>query len=191
MENLREFLNQFDSIPESSIDSFINLTSIEEFKKNETLINFNEVSKKFYIIKSGIVRSYHSDLKGKEYTRSFFTKGKAVGSLNSLISKKPTQIAYETLTGVNLYSIDFNEFMNLTKKDIHIANLYNRFLERIFFLMESEIFSLALLDASERYLKLKEEIPDIDNIMTQYHIAAYLNVTPVQLSRIRKKLYSK
>jgi hypothetical protein len=57
--------------------------------------------------------------------------------------------------------------------------------------MESEIFSLAVLDASERYLKLQEEIPDIDNIMTQYHIAAYLNITPVQLSRIRKKLYSK
>ena len=191
MVNLKEFLNQFGSIPESSIDSFINLASIEEFKKNETLINFNEVSKDFYIIKSGIVRSYHVDLKGKEYTRSFFTKGKAVGSLNSLISKKPTQIAYETLTDVKLYSIDFNKFMNLTKKDIDIANLYNRLLERIFFLMESEIFSLAVLDASERYLKLQEEIPDIDNIMTQYHIAAYLNITPVQLSRIRKKLYSK
>ncbi len=53
------------------------------------------------------------------------------------------------------------------------------------------ISELSSLNATERYVKLKKEIPDIDNLIQQYHIASYLNITPVQLSRIRKELYSK
>ncbi|APZ46606.1 hypothetical protein BW723_10010 [Polaribacter reichenbachii] len=191
MLSLKEFTNQFKDIPEKSFDSFLQLASKVEFKKNEFLIKFNEVAINFYIIKTGIVRSYIVDEKGKEYTRSFFTLGKPTGSLNSLLSKEPSKLAYECLTDCTLYKINYNNFMTLTKTDIGLANLYSRLLEYVFFLMESEIYNLAILDASERYLKLKREIPDIENIIAQYHIAAYLNISAVQLSRIRKKMYSK
>ncbi|MBL4904660.1 MAG: hypothetical protein JKZ00_01235 [Flavobacteriaceae bacterium] len=58
-------------------------------------------------------------------------------------------------------------------------------------MVEKRITELSTLDATARYLKLKNDIPDIDNLIQQYHIAAYLNITPVQLSRIRKEIYSK
>ncbi|MGB6268061.1 MAG: hypothetical protein WBF67_03545 [Olleya sp.] len=41
------------------------------------------------------------------------------------------------------------------------------------------------MNAKGRYLKLREKIPNIDNLIPQYQIAAYLSITPVQLSRIR------
>jgi hypothetical protein len=57
--------------------------------------------------------------------------------------------------------------------------------------MEDKIHELALLNATERYLKLKRAIPKIETVIPQYHIASYLNVSAVQLSRIRKEIYSK
>ncbi|WP_405565619.1 Crp/Fnr family transcriptional regulator [Polaribacter sp. Asnod6-C07] len=190
MLSLKEFTYQFKDIPEKSLDTFIKLASKVEFKKNEFVIKFNDVSTSFYIIKSGIIRSYLVDEKGKEYTRTFFTQGKPAASLNSLISKQPSKLAYECLTDCTLYKINYKDFLSLTKTDINIANLYAKLLEYVFFIMESEIYNLAILDATERYLKLKNEIPEIENIIAQYHIAAYLNISAVQLSRIRKKLYS-
>ncbi|MBU3011846.1 Crp/Fnr family transcriptional regulator [Polaribacter vadi] len=190
MLSLKEFTYQFKDIPEKSLDTFIKLASKVEFKKNEFVIKFNDISTNFYIIKSGIIRSYLVDEKGKEYTRTFFTHGKPAASLNSLISKQPSKLAYECLTDCTLYKINYKDFLSLTKTDINIANLYAKLLEYVFFIMESEIYNLAILDATERYLKLKNEIPEIENIITQYHIAAYLNISAVQLSRIRKKLYS-
>jgi len=38
-------------------------------------------------------------------------------------------------------------------------------------------------------LKFKKDNPGIENLIPLYHIASYLNITPVQLSRIRKDLY--
>jgi len=44
------------------------------------------------------------------------------------------------------------------------------------------------LNALERYLCLKKEIPNIENLIQLNQIANYLNITPVQFSRIRKKI---
>ena len=51
---------------------------------------------------------------------------------------------------------------------------------------EEKILDLSMLNATQRYEKLKEKHPGIDNLINQYHIASYLNITPVQLSRVRK-----
>ena len=41
---------------------------------------------------------------------------------------------------------------------------------------------------NKSYLKLIGQIPEINDLIPQFHIASYLGITPVQLSRIRKKL---
>ena len=55
---------------------------------------------------------------------------------------------------------------------------------------EKRIAELAGLNATERYIKLRKEISTIDTILPQKQIANYINVTPIQLSRIRKKIFS-
>tara|TARA_B110000977_G_scaffold175613_1_gene230479 strand:+ start:156 stop:302 length:147 start_codon:yes stop_codon:yes gene_type:complete len=47
---------------------------------------------------------------------------------------------------------------------------------------------MALLDAADRYLIFKEEDPGLEGLIPQYHVAAYLGVSPTQFSRIRQKL---
>jgi len=44
------------------------------------------------------------------------------------------------------------------------------------------------LNATQRYLNLRQCIPNIDDLIPQFQIASFLNITPVQLSRVRKKL---
>ena len=43
-------------------------------------------------------------------------------------------------------------------------------------------------DATANYLTFRKELPGLEDLVPQYHIASYLGVTPVQLSRIRAKL---
>ena len=46
--------------------------------------------------------------------------------------------------------------------------------------------SLISKSATERYLDLKNEYPGIEKRVNQTHIASYLGITPVSLSRIRR-----
>ncbi|MCP4400288.1 MAG: Crp/Fnr family transcriptional regulator, partial [bacterium] len=47
---------------------------------------------------------------------------------------------------------------------------------------------LVLTNAEERYKHFQQEHPGLESKIPQYHIASYLGITPVALSRIRSKL---
>jgi len=58
-------------------------------------------------------------------------------------------------------------------------------------MMDNRNRELSSLDATQVYLKLQKEKPHFIKSIPLNYIASYLNVTPVQLSRIRKELNKK
>lgn len=191
MNFLTDFIDSIGGIPEESIQKLLALISYKKLTKGHSIAKFGEVPNDIYILKSGVIRSFFTDEKGKEYIRHIFTPIRATGALGAMILDKPSRLSYDCLSDCEVYLINFKEFKNLTLEDKAIANLYARVLELVFLSLESKIYDLSVLNATERYLKLKKQIPEIENLIPQYHIASYLNITPVQLSRIRKEIYSK
>ena len=189
MKKFIDTLSRFYPLSKETGEQFAKILHIQEFKKGERIADLGEVPSDFFILTAGIVRSYITDEKGKEFTRSLYVPITAVGAFSALIQQKTSSIVYECLTDCTLLVGDYNKFKELASENIELANLYNMVLERIFMRMEKRIFELSTLDAKQRYLKLKKHIPEIENLIPQYHIASYLNITPVQLSRIRKDLY--
>lgn len=189
MKKLIDALLEFYPLSEETQKQYAKLLAFQQLKKKDRIADLGEIPTKFYVLTSGVVRSYITDEKGKEFTRSLYVPMRAVGAFSALIRQKPADVIYECLTDCTVLVGDFKEFKQLASHNVEIANLYNQLLERIFIRMEKRIFELSVLDAKQRYLKLKKHIPEIENLIPQYHIASYLNITPVQLSRIRKDLY--
>ncbi len=44
------------------------------------------------------------------------------------------------------------------------------------------------MSASERYRLLREDFPGIEDLVSQYHLASHLGITPIALSRIRRRM---
>lgn len=191
MELLSVFINNFHPLPPESYKRFLALTKLKKFSPKEILTKNGEIPKELFILKSGIARSYYTNEKGNEYIRSLFTPFSSTGSLGALVSNKPSELTYECITDCELYAINFKELKKLALIDNDIAVMYANALESIFLLLEDKIYDLSALNATERYLKLKKLIPEIETLIPQYHIASYLNISAVQLSRIRKDIYSK
>jgi len=144
---------------------------------------------KIYLLNKGVVKSYIYLESGKEFTKTLFTSMDFFSSLTSLLAQSPSEFVYESITDCHVYSADFKEFKKLCEGNVEILKLYAKGLEFLFSAGERNHLEIASFNAKERYLKLRERIPEIDNLMPQYQIASYLNITPVQLSRIRKTLY--
>ena len=66
--------------------------------------------------------------------------------------------------------------------------MYNRILEHVFIRYEERQLELISMDAKAQYLALLKKMPNIEELIPQYQIASYLSITPVQLSRIRRKI---
>ena len=84
--------------------------------------------------------------------------------------------------------VDYKKFMDLCKENSGINTLYSKVLEAVYMKYENRLMDLIALDAKGRYLELRKQVPMVETLIPQYHIASYLGITPVQLSRIRKKL---
>tara|TARA_R110002050_G_scaffold190019_1_gene324642 strand:- start:7584 stop:8162 length:579 start_codon:yes stop_codon:yes gene_type:complete len=182
------FLNSFIDISELTFDKLKNISTFKRLEANTQIARAGDNTSKLYMLVSGLMRVYLSTESGKEFNKNFFMPICFVGPYTSLIKGEPSKLTYETLTDCKVYEIDFKELKNLCKQDIVISNLYNKIVEHVFIKYEKRQLELISLDAKQRYLQLKKRIPDIDSLIPQYHIASYLSITPVQLSRIRKSL---
>lgn len=183
-----DFLKSKFNVSEETFLILQNLSSRKTLKTGERIIKQEGMSSKLYFLTSGLMRSVRVSGKGKEYTKNIYSPISFVGPLSSILTNKPSFLTYEALTDCKVYEVDFEEFFNLTETIIEISNLYNRVLEYLFIIYERKQFESTSLNATQRYQLLKSRIPDIDDQIAQYQIASYLNITAVQLSRIRKDL---
>lgn len=188
MEFIKNFIFNIKQLPDESMDSFLSIVKVEKCPKHYILSKINKVPEDFFILKTGIVRSFYTNNKNREFTRTIFTSNSTTGALNGLLSNTPSKLEYSCLTACEVYRINFKKFKELTQNDPHILEFYAKVLENIFLILEARIYELSVLNATERYLKLQKQIPGIENLIPQYQIASYLNITPVQLSRIRKEI---
>jgi len=189
MDPLLKNIRKIYPISKNSSEQLKGIFKEKKFKKKAPLSFKNHISTKFYIVKSGILRSYITDDKGKEFIKFIYTKHSVVGAFSSLIRKKEKNVIIDCLTNCDLIEVDFAEFKNLANSNQEILQLYNNLLELLFIKLENRFYELSSLNGTQLYLKFKKDNPGIENLIPLYHIASYLNITPVQLSRIRKDLY--
>ena len=188
INDIQKFLSKFIDLPADLAVLFEDIITYAELEPFEFFIKENEQPTDFFIIKTGLIRSYLETEDGKEVTRHLFTPGNTAASLSSMVKKIPSDLNYQALTKVTGYKGNFIKFKKLTEKHHKLSILYIKMMESSYLKAESIILDISTNNATERYLILKEMIPNIDNLIAQRYIASYLNVSPVQLSRIKKKL---
>ncbi len=191
METIKEFVSKYHTLSPDSLSKFEDLFSKKTYKKNEVLYRSGEASSKFFILLEGVARSVVIDRNGKEKTRTLFKAPAIFTSLISSLNSEPSKAEFNCLTDTILFEGNFLKFVELTRIHHDISILYSKCLEEAFINMKDKATILSTLNATERYLYLKKQIPDIEKLIQLNHIASYLNITSIQLSRIRKKVYSK
>ena len=188
MKDLLAYIKKITPISSESWSSIEEISNIIEAPKKTILSAAGDITISFYFLSSGTARGYITNENGTEYNKALFTPQMFFGALGALIKDQATPISYQIITKSKLIEIDFKKFLLLVDTNPEINMLYRKVLENIFLRLETRDIEMVTLNATERYLKLRERIPTIDNLFSQYNIASNLGITPIQLSRIRKKL---
>ena len=188
MENLIAFFNNIIPLSEKTLGLIGEFFIPGELKKGEYFIKKGQFAKEIAFLETGIVRAYYINNEGKEYNKTFFSAPSIIGSYASLISKKENAVAQQALTDCKIWKASFYKIEQLSEGNFEIERLRRIIAESYFLINEKKEIEMALLDAERRYLILQKEYPGIELKIPQYHVAAYLGISPTQLSRIRKNL---
>ncbi len=189
-DTLKLFLK--NKVKDVSTESISLVESISEFKsyhKGEVILDYGEFNDDTFVIKSGFVANFSRQEDGSDFIRTLFKADDEFGSLRCGIKGEKSNVAFKALTDCEVYQLSSKQL--LKERNPFIVELYISILENTFFKFEKRIGELSGFDATKRYLQLRKDIPYIDNILPQYQIANYINITPVQLSRIRRKIINK
>ena len=184
------FLNSIADISEDAFKEIEKITVFKKVKAGTQIVKLNEVPTKVYMLVSGAIRCYICTESGKEFNKSFYLPTSFVGSLTALLKTKPSMLVFETISDCKIYEVDYYKLMQLCDNDPKLKSLYTNILEVLYVEYEKRLVEMISMDATSRYLELRRKNPNIDELISQYHIASYLGVTAVQLSRIKKKIHS-
>jgi len=110
-----------------------------------------------------------------------------IGAYGSLLSGQPSQINIQALTESRMLAADFSSITALYDEHPKIERMFRLLAQHLYVVKEKKEIEMAMLNAEERYFLFLKEFPVMESLIPQYQIAAYLNITPTQLSRIRSK----
>ena len=167
--------------------AFEQLFEDREISKNEYLIREGEKAYYCYYLVDGVVRVYYSK-DGNEYNKTFFTPGTFPTPLTALLTDTPAQLNFQALTRCQLIRFTWTGFRGLFNRHRCLESFLRKVLEMEWIKKERHDIRMVTNDAPANYLIFREEFPDLENLIPQYHIASYLGITPIQLSRIRAQL---
>ena len=185
--DLREAVEHFCDLPDEVIRSFVALFSPQHLSAGEDFISQGEMGSKVAFLRKGLMRSYYLTPKGEEFNKHFFIAGSFFAPLTSLVLEKPSPLYIGALEDSQLEVADYKAVEALCQNKPILNLLMRKIVELAWIGKEQRETQLVMLSASQRYDAFLEEFPDLERRIPQYHIASYLGITPVQLSRIRAR----
>ncbi|KQS92359.1 Crp/Fnr family transcriptional regulator [Chryseobacterium sp. Leaf394] len=174
-------------LPEISREKLKQYISEVSFPKGFCLMEADKVVPYIYFLKKGIARAYAST-ENNDITFWFGTEGEPIVSMKSYVEGKPGYESIELLEDCELYRLEISKLKILFNEDIYIANWGRKFAERELIRTEELIISRQYKTALERYKDLMKYKPYLLQRVQLGHIASYLGMSQVSLSRIRAEM---
>ncbi len=181
-------LSKFSEIPEYELNKLLTKLHSLKLKKNEYLINAGDVPDKMAFIISGIFRVFYNTESGVERTLAIREENCLLSSYSSFLENTKSRFYFQTLEDSNLLYISLLDYNELLSSHFCWQTISGKYAELLYLEKEKREIEFLTEDAETRYNNFINKYPTFENRISQYHIASYLGITPVTLSRIRRKV---
>jgi CRP-like cAMP-binding protein len=184
MIQLFQYFKTYNLLSKEAENEIFKISSELKIKKNNILQSIGHTCKTIYFIKKGVARIYYfkEDI---DITESFAFENNIIVRAESLFTNKPSKKGIQLLEDSELILIDAIQLFKLYDQFPEIERLFRLIFEAAYVDTVNRIEGIQFHTAEERYSILLKESSDIVKRVPLKHIASYLGITPVSLSRIR------
>lgn len=181
------FLNKIHSLSSKAEEAILSFCSLVPIVKNQNLQEIGQQCRTIYFVKEGLARIYY--LKdGLEVTEYFAFENDLIIRAESLFRNKPSSKAIQALENTVFIGIPAEALFSLFDQYPDIERLFRKIIEQAYVNTVNRMEAIQFHTAEKRYAQLLEEKPSLIQRISLKHIASYLGITQVSLSRIRSAL---
>jgi CRP-like cAMP-binding protein len=141
------------------------------------------------LIESGLMRTFIMQ-EGVERTFGFISEKGFLTNYESFVNQRPSSSSIQALEDTTVHVATFENFEHIyqhTRSGDRIGRLV---LGRVFIKLQNELTSFYTDSPIQRYQNFITTYPNLQQRMSQYHIASFVGVKPPSLSRIRRRILS-
>ncbi len=184
IKNLISFFRGINPISKESENALTEIASQVKIKKNQNLQPIGVTCRTIYFVQSGLARIYYYK-DGNEITEYFAFENDIIIRAESLFTGKPSKKAIQAVEETIFIGIPSALLFELYDSFPDIERLFRKIIESAYVDTVNRIENIQFHTAEERYSQLLSENPAMIQRIPLKHIASYLGITQVSLSRIR------
>ncbi|KJF89373.1 Crp/Fnr family transcriptional regulator [Photobacterium leiognathi] len=183
LSQLAEFLQQFGA-EQTTIDETLAHAQILELPTRHILLNQGQQAEQFYFLLDGLCHACYLTENGKQFSKEFYWDQDALIGFEGLITQSPSPFLLETLSTSQLIALPIALIETWRAQGL---TLYINLLERQLVFKENKERFMLMYSPEERYQLFTQSFAELNFKLTDYQIASYLGITPISLSRIKKR----
>lgn len=169
------------------LHELLHLFQLKHYDKGEIILKSNTEEHQLRFLNKGILREYYATAT-KETNINFYTKPQFITDLTAFNNDSKTKKHQECLSKVELLVVQKAAFRKLLKKYQCGQSFIEMSFQKLLKHKELLEFNRITKTPEDLYQELFIYKPEWLELIPQYHIASYLNITPETLSRIRKRI---
>jgi CRP-like cAMP-binding protein len=186
VEKFRMYLQQNVSLPYEIINIFVSAGKFKKYKKGEFFSKQGEFSNKTAYICAGIFNLFSLQEDGRVFVMEFLKENDFIQSRIDFSTS--ANITVQALCETVVIEFNTNVLHEIYLQYPEIGNFARQIIENYIDNYSLRMIQIGTQKAQHNYLLFQNKFQDDEGCIPQHLIAAYLGITPTQLSRIRKKL---
>jgi len=180
----RTLSSDYYPLTPEELKSLASIISHKKVKKGEVLLEAGQIARHFLYLEKGMLRQFYYK-NGRDITEHFTTEGHLTFCIISMFQSEPTELMIEALENGLVYTLPYDQMIELSNKFSGIAHLIRKILENALGISQVKADSWRFESVRERYERFIREYPEAAKRASVSHIASYLLMTQESLSRVR------
>jgi CRP-like cAMP-binding protein len=160
---------------------------VHQVMKGSFLLRQHEKNQQLFFIERGLVKAFYETIDGKEFIKSFIAEGGFIASIQAVVTGSANAFSVLALEDCVVLEVPASVFTGPLADDPVVMQKLNQALLQLAMKKEQREYEFLCLSPEQRYLTFCEREQGLMARLTQQDIAKYLGITPVALSRIRKR----
>ncbi len=185
-EKLIDQIQSIIDLTPSEVDCINVLWKERAIRKGDFFLADGQLCKQVGFVVKGLMR-YYINHDGEDKTYAFAQENDFVCNNESFIPQAPSTKIIQALEDCKILQISYDDLQTLYRSIKQGERFGRLVIEQVFIQTLQDLSSFYTDSPEYRYEKFVKKHPDLQQRISQYHIASYVGVKPQSLSRIRRR----